>query len=647
MLNFFRRKDATARYLLGGILVVICFAMVMFLIPGFGGGGGVQTGSGNNLASVAGQQISVQDFDNEINRLQQTQRLPMSYLAANGGAVLNNLVMRDALADAALSFHLSASKDEIAAAIKAQMPELFPGGVFVGEARYADYVQQATQLSVPQFEASVRQQVLEQKLYHLITDGLTVSPEETRQAYERRNAKATFQYVVLNPDQLAAQVPVTPAALRAYYQAHETQYMAPERRSLKLLLADVSQFAARVNITPQDVASYYQANLANYTFPERAQVAHILFKTAGDSPAQAAQSKQRAEAALKKLQSGVKFADVAKQMSQDDATAGQGGELGWITRGRMVPAVEQAAFSLPVGQTSGVIPVSYGFEIIKVEAREAAHVEPLAQAQAAIADQLRRQQGLNAAQQAANQARLEVTNTPAAEVAKKYGLQLITTPPLGRTDPVTGIGVNAEFEEDVFTAPLNSYTPVVQVPTGFALAQVTSIQPEAVEPLAAVQGQVESDYRKQQSTAMAAQEAAQLQKAAAREGLAKAAAAQHLKVATSPALGSDGSLPGVGDISSFADQLLALQPGQVGPVAQLPTGNQLVYSLVKLEEPPPAQYAQQAPSVAASLLDNKRQVAFQAYADQLRDRLLKSGKIQINEALLKTTLGGMTQAGQE
>ena len=644
MLNFFRRKDATARYMLGGILVIICFAMVMFLIPGFGGGNTGQPGGVDTLASVGSRAITVNNFQSRFNQLQQTGRLPAQLIPLYGQQIVQNLIMQDALALAAQRMGFSASRQEVAAAIRREIPQLFPNGAFVGETAYEDYIQNSQQMTVAEFERKVRDQVMVQKLYDLVTDGARVSEAEVHQAYVRQFAKAVFDYVILDPEALAARVPVTPAALASYYKANESKYLAPERRTMQLLIADLSQFAARVKVTPADARQYYQANIASYTFPERVRLAHILYKTAGDSPAQTAQAKQQAQATLDQLHHGAHFADLAKKSSQDDASASQGGELGWISRGRMYPSVEQVAFSLPAGQTSGVITTPYGFEIVKVEAHQPAHVESFDQVAPQITQQLQQQQAVAQAQHAMDQARLEATSTPLPEVARQYGLQFVTTPPLSRTDPVTGIGINEEFENDVFTAALQAITPVVKVPAGFAMAKVAAIQPPAIQPLSAVQDQVERDYRRQQATTLAAQYADELHKKAASVGLKAAAASLQLKVAASPALGADGTLPDAGPISSFAPRLFALKPGQVGPVAKIADRNiELVYQLVSLQQPPPGDFAKQAPTIRDSLLAAKQQMAFTAYADQLRDRLTKDGTIKVNDTLLKSTLGSLSQ----
>ncbi|MEH7222677.1 peptidylprolyl isomerase [Bacillus sp. JJ1566] len=80
---------------------------------------------------------------------------------------------------------------------------------------------------------------------------------------------------------------------------------------------------------------------------------------------QKAEAKKKIEEAKAKLDSGEKFEDVAKEYS-DDATAQNGGDLGWFGKGRMVPEFEETAFALKEGETSDIIESQYGYHIIKV-----------------------------------------------------------------------------------------------------------------------------------------------------------------------------------------------------------------------------------------------------------------------------------------
>src|SRR5262249_52701344 len=121
-----------------------------------------------------------------------------------------------------------------------------------------------------------------------------------------------------------------------------------------------------------------------------------------------ADAKAKAEDLLSKVKAGADFADLAKKESDDKVSALQGGSLGWFQRGQMVPEFEQVAFSLPVGQVSGLVKTQFGYHIIKVEDRHDAGVTPLAEVKDRIAAQLRQQKASQAAQNLADGLQTEV-----------------------------------------------------------------------------------------------------------------------------------------------------------------------------------------------------------------------------------------------
>src|ERR1700690_3117331 len=117
--------------------------------------------------------------------------------------------------------------------------------------------------------------------------------------------------------------------------------------------------------------------------PEQVKVSHILIKTPLPGPdgkvdeKGVAEAQHRAEDLLKQLKSGANFEDLARKNSEDPGSAKQGGSLGWIGKGRTVPEFEKAAFAQPIGQGGDLVKSSYGFHIIRVDARQDAHMKTL------------------------------------------------------------------------------------------------------------------------------------------------------------------------------------------------------------------------------------------------------------------------------
>jgi peptidyl-prolyl cis-trans isomerase D len=114
---------------------------------------------------------------------------------------------------------------------------------------------------------------------------------------------------------------------------------------------------ARVSVEAREVERYYREHKDQFERPAHARIRYAVIDrtpTAADTAAALAKAQQvRAEIA-----GGAKFEDVAKRESADSVSGREGGALGKITKGRMVPAFETAVFALPVNQLSQPVPRS-------------------------------------------------------------------------------------------------------------------------------------------------------------------------------------------------------------------------------------------------------------------------------------------------
>lgn len=90
-------------------------------------------------------------------------------------------------------------------------------------------------------------------------------------------------------------------------------------------------------------------------------------------------AEKKAQVILTDLKSGADFAETAKKSSEDSQTAPNGGDLGFIKKGMMVPEFEDAAYKLNVGEVSGLVKTVYGYHILKLaevngEERKVSHI---------------------------------------------------------------------------------------------------------------------------------------------------------------------------------------------------------------------------------------------------------------------------------
>ena len=131
----------------------------------------------------------------------------------------------------------------------------------------------------------------------------------------------------------------------------------------------IQQKLEKVHISSGEVKEFYEAN--RDSLPEKpagVRLAHILISTTPGQATQDSLFSMPNSSAARRL-SGEDFAALAKSYSQDPS-AGDGGDLGWFSKGAMVPEFEEAAFALQPGQISDVIQTQFGFHIIKCTGRK-------------------------------------------------------------------------------------------------------------------------------------------------------------------------------------------------------------------------------------------------------------------------------------
>lgn len=113
-------------------------------------------------------------------------------------------------------------------------------------------------------------------------------------------------------------------------------------------------------VNDSEIKAFFNENKESLATPEMVRASHILVN-----------SSEEAETLLAMLRNGSDFSELAASYSLD-GTAQNGGDLGYFARGTMVPAFEEAAFNLEVGEISGVVKTDYGYHIIKLTDRKAA-----------------------------------------------------------------------------------------------------------------------------------------------------------------------------------------------------------------------------------------------------------------------------------
>jgi peptidyl-prolyl cis-trans isomerase C len=131
------------------------------------------------------------------------------------------------------------------------------------------------------------------------------------------------------------------------------------------------KYLSKATVSDQEIQTYYESNPGQFKHPEMVKASHILIRVdAQEDDAQKAEARKKIEEVTKKIAAGEEFAELAKTYS-DCPSSSNGGDLGFFSRGQMVPEFEEVAFSLKPNEISPVVETNFGFHIIKVSEKQA------------------------------------------------------------------------------------------------------------------------------------------------------------------------------------------------------------------------------------------------------------------------------------
>ena len=655
MIRFLQTPGPTKKIILSSLLLIICGGMVITLIPGGLGSDLMGQPARGVIAKVAGQDITTLQVQERARAMAQQQLGPQAQQMMGQlmplfiPRAVESLVSAKAVIAEAERMGLQATDADVRDELEhgRYSAALFPGGKFIGQEAYESLLTQ-NNLTVATFEQGVKDDILQQKLVTIVAGSAVVSPAEVKQEFTKRNTKVKFEYAVLSQDDIRKGLHPTEDELKAFYTRNKATYnnTIPEKRRIEYVMLDKSRLMSEAQVSPEDLRTYYNDHQDQYRVPEEVKVSHILIKTPAPGPdgkvdeKGVAEAQKKAEDILKQLKAGAKFEDLAKKYSEDPGSGKQGGELGWIGRGRTVPEFEKAAFSLPVGQLSDLVKSSYGFHIMRVEDKHEPHLKTLDEVKAEI-EPLVRQNKVNRMIEGAGNALLEQARGQGLEkAAAAKGLTPITTDFVTKTDALPGIGVTPQFMDAVFSEKEKAPPDLAQLGQGAVVFQLLGVRPPTTPTFEEIRQKVEDQFKNERASVLLAQKNQELSdRAKSEHDLKKAANELGATLKTSEFVLPNGQVPDIGSLTGPASVAFTMKPGDIsGPI--MAGTNGVVLRILEKQEPTDQEFAAQKDQIRDELRRQKQEDLFGLFLSNLRAKMEKAGKIKINDQEMKSLTQG-------
>ena len=282
-------------------------------------------------------------------------------------------------------------------------------GLFVADAAVDDYIRGVEQfkidgvfsnermqmvlrnagLTLKAYRDSLKSQfVLNQTRSGLIASAFVLGDERDEVVALDRQQRSFGVATVFKRDYLDA-VTVSDEEISVYYEKNKDSYQKPKSVDVSYIELNKSDLGKSLEVDEAEVQSLYDTERAEFVGEEERVAAHILIKIDENSTDEQALTKiKEIEVRIK---SGEEFSVLAKELSEDEGSSQNGGDLGRSGKGVYVSDFEDALFALNVGQISAPVKTEFGYHLIKLAGIEANEFPAFDEMRAGLEERLRQE----------------------------------------------------------------------------------------------------------------------------------------------------------------------------------------------------------------------------------------------------------------
>lgn len=393
-------------------------------------------GAAGEVATVGGAPISAYEFEQALreqqDRMRASSETPVDPATFEDPlfrrAVLDNLVNQRLLSLFAAEHRMSVTDAQLRDTI-ASIPAFQEDGQF-SNARY-QAVLRGQGMNELGFQERLRGELAYQQVLSAMGEAALVPKSAVMRVLSAQLEERTVHMVRFEPDAYLKTVEVSADAVKAQYEANKSQYAVPARVKIAYVVLSADALKDQVQVSEDELRAEYEQTKSTLGTPEERKARHILVQVAADaSEADVTAAKKKAEALLAQLKADPsRFAELAKSASDDPGSAPNGGDLGFFGRGAMLKPFEDAAFSLPVGEVSGLVRSDFGFHIIRVDEIRKATIPSFDDARARLEATVRERAASRRFAESAEQFANLVYEQPDSlePAANQFGLKVRTT----------------------------------------------------------------------------------------------------------------------------------------------------------------------------------------------------------------------------
>jgi len=571
-------------------ITVAAFVGLIFLAWGadFATQGSSRRGEAGVLAKINGERIHYSEYVDQltqarINYEAQTGQQPDEavdlMLQAN---TWTNLVDRVLIRQEARRVGITVTDREVAVALMNNPPpEFMAAEAFQTNGEFDINKYRQYLASVPDtrlLEAQHRELVAADKIRMLMFAGVKISEGELREQWLLDNDKIDLAYAMVPYHKLLTDLEVTDDELTAYLRDHAAEYAHPARIALDYIRVDKI-------VSAEDSAD------------ARAEI----------------------EEAYADYQRGDDFGLLVKEYTQASPERSGGETAAWLTRGQITqPNVAEVAFTLPVGEVSGVLQSAEGYHALRVEDRRTEEgVEQVKIAEIFIPLKMSMETNMTIRDQLMDLA--DSLEGSFSAVVTGQGYQLRNTGLFERTGFIPGLSRVAAAKDFAMRAKLNETSRPIEVSDAWYLLHVTEVRPPEPATLEEVRPRVRNAMLLEKRKAAARAEAEGILTSRQQDLSLEAAAAGHALATygTATDVTRLGFVRGIGSDPALTGAAFTQGAGLV-PYVVMGAQGACILEVTGRSAPPDSLFAGQRVSLMQTLMREKRNRVLNEWIEELR-----------------------------
>lgn len=458
--------------------VIIAFIISIFAV--WGGAGALGEGRGaNTLATVGKEKISLSLYQQTLQQRIEAMRREFRELDSRfiqqlniPQQILNQLIQQSLLTQLSKEMGIKATDNEIRKKIMSY-PVFQKEGQFVGFALYQKILDR-NRIPLPEFEKSLQQEIIMEKVVEVLTAGVTVTDEELWENYKNTNDTARIEYVTLGLDKVELDKEPDPEKLVEYFEKNRDTYKIPEKREADYYFIKTEDLKAKVELSDSEIIAYYDDNTARFKEPEKTKASRIYIPF---EEQERDLVMNQARDLLDQIRNGQDFGELARLHSKDEK-APESGDWGLYEWKSLSQQEQDEINRLSQDEVSDVLEITDGVVILKVIEKEPESTQPLEAVKERIIIILKDEKARQMAEEEIVRLEKAAKKETSLDVAAQtLGLGISNSGLLKENDPLEEIDPSGSISMTLFNIEEKEISSPIYTYQGVGLAQLMKVEP--------------------------------------------------------------------------------------------------------------------------------------------------------------------------